>query len=625
MGDHFLTHDRPQPGHDASSQEGLGQQTPGGDHADQRAHEIQEYPSITLAWDIVAALTASGVRDIVYCPGSRCAPFAYVLYAAQRANTVRTHVRLDERSAAFLALGLSRGSDDEFGLAPVAIVTTSGTAVAELHAGVVEAYHSHIPLIIVSADRPNLLHGVGASQTTTQRGIFGPHVVSERELHSTEAGCDAVGARVERLVAQARGLPRGVPGPVHLNVCLDTPLVPADLHALRVRADLSPSTPPAARVRVLASPIRPTAWDEVVEPDLRTVILAGDGASPQAREWAQMAQIPIFAEPTSGLVGTAHHIPFQQSLLSDPDVASCIQQVIVTGRPTLSRPVSALLARADVRVVVVGESGQWPDVSGTASCVVAALSPREHSGDEDEADVPRMNVCDDVSTTPDDGHTQWLAELRARAQTTQTRIDEILGRGEPQVPTLMRLARLVWESTQGPLILGASNTIRAVDLVARCRREGIVVANRGAAGIDGTLATASGVALAQAKATTVLVGDLTFLHDASALAQGEHELTPALDIIVADDRGGGIFATLEHGKAEYSDVCRRWFATPQSVDLSSLARAYGVEYHRGTCLDDCAAFLSTRTEAAGMRILHVPIRTGVDDYVDLRAASRPQR
>lgn len=549
------------------------------------------HPAEKLARAILAALICAGVKDVVYCPGSRSAPFAYALDAACRAGHLRAHVRLDERSAAFLALGLSKaGRSEEDGAesepelsiprpclrpAPVAIITTSGGAVAELHAGVAEAKHSRLPLLVISADRPAEMRGVGASQTTSQPGIFSSHALEVLDLPAETAPDQSLNARVRRLLAHAEGIPTGTPGPVQLNVAFREPLTPEG-------GSITPAPFLLEResTKVLRAPTPRVEWKEAVREGMRTLILAGDGADPDASIWASRAVLPILAEPSSGLAWDKNAIPYQQSLLSGP-LARSIEQVIVTGRPTLSRPVSALLARTDLRVVVVDPSPEWTDVSGNAALVAPGLSA----------------PCEPVSCAQG----AWREEWREAALEAGEKISRLI---EDEPLSVLGIARTVMAKDTRTLLLGASNSVRAVDLVGRAGAKRLVVANRGLAGIDGTLATGIGLALGRGEAVTILLGDLAFCHDAGALAIPAEEKTPDLLIIVADDSGGGIFAGLEHGLKENAPTFERWFATAQPTSIRELAAAYGADYREAHTRAEVSELIGE--DGKGIRILRVP-------------------
>ena len=190
------------------------------------------FPSQALAHGIIDSLIAGGVRDFVYCPGSRNAPFAYALarLEAQAESSIRVHVRLDERSAAFFALGLNldASASQRRGHARACVITTSGSAVAELYPAIVEARYSRVPLLAISADRPVDLHGVGASQTMTQQGLFSPHIVGEWNFSTAAEEIGNIPDRICRALAASAGLPSGTPGPVHINCEFRDPLIPEE-------------------------------------------------------------------------------------------------------------------------------------------------------------------------------------------------------------------------------------------------------------------------------------------------------------------------------------------------------------------------------------------------------------
>ncbi len=552
--------------------------------------------SLRLALGIVRALAAHGVRDFVYSPGSRSAPFAYALDACERHLDIRTWIVLDERDAAFFAGGLSRADElatPDFTPAaheprPVALIMTSGGAVAEMHAGIAEAHHSHLPLIVVSADRPFEMRSVGASQTTTQAGIFASHVSMTCDIPADTTADRALTARVGRLVAAARGWSATDRGPVHLNVALRDPLAPASAGDLE-KILMNEGDPAVSATRFFLCEREPVPWRQVVDPNLRTVMIAGDGAHRDSAAWAERAGIPLLAEPTSGLTGSSAWIPHQQSILSDSDVLSQIEQVIVTGRPTLSRPVSRLLARDDTRIVVVSEHTEWPDVAGRASSVVPSL-----------CDVPLGEGG------------EWRDSLRERSGYADDALD-------PEQFSMLTVADLIWRDTgTDVLVLGASNTVRAFDLAIRTPAQASVVSNRGLAGIDGTIATAWGCSANGARVRAVM-GDLTFFHDASALALRGGG---ALSIIVLDDQGGSIFASLEHGQAPQS-MYERWFGCAQSVDIESLCRAYGWSYCAAVSLDDVAEALALPIDEPS--VIHVKLTRDADGMRRILTPSRSQK
>ena len=550
-------------------------------------------PSVDTASAILASLDALGVTHVLYCPGSRSAPFAYALEAGAFSGDARAV--LDERSAGFMAVGLART-----GALP-AIVVTSGTAVAELAPAVLEASHARLPLLLLTADRPGELRGVGASQATDQSRLFGTHVRAQVDLEPQEASRSLVG-HLTRCVAAACGAPTGTPGPVQINVAFRDPLTPASPASASASGDEAGASFVPRPTRVLpASPVS-ARWEDVVGSAAAGLIVAGEGASPRAREWSRASGFPLLAEPASGAWAGGGVTPFEQSLVCSP-LGREADTVIVTGRPTLSRPIHALLARPDVRVILVDPHAPWVDVSGNASVVVADLEPARGPVDAAQA--------------------EWASRVRDAARDAGERIESLLAAGSGR--TMLDLARVVAASSSGPLVLGASNPVRAFDLAVPTLEGRAIHSNRGQAGIDGTIATAVGIAVGAgsvgeatvpaSERVTAVMGDLTACHDASSLALAA-AARAHLDIIVADDRGGGIFATLEHGRATTPEAYDRWFGVAQEIDYEALAAAYRLAFARVDNPAQLARVLET--PQAGPRLVHVPVERGAHLYGAIR-------
>ena len=548
-------------------------------------------PSVDTASAILSSLDTLGVTHVLYCPGSRSAPFAYALEAASFGGDARAV--LDERCAGFAAVGLART-----GALP-AIVVTSGTAVAELAPAVLEASHARLPLLLLTADRPGELRGVGASQATDQSGFFGAQVRASIDLEPQEASPSLVG-HLARAVAAACGAPSVAPGPVQINVAFRDPLTPVG-PACDCGAEAEASFVPRPPL-VLRAPAVPERWEDAVGPAAAGLIVAGEGASPRAREWSRASGFPLLAEPASGAWKDGGVTPFEQSLVASP-LGREVDAVVVTGRPTLSRPIQALLARPDVRVVVVDPHSPWVDISGNASVVVADLEPAREPIRAAQA--------------------EWASRVRDAAREVGERIDSLLASGSGR--TMLDLARAVAASTSGPLVLGASNPVRAFDLAVPTLAGRAVHSNRGQAGIDGTIATAVGICLGSGCAdealvptrerVTAVMGDLTACHDASSLALAAG-VDAHLDIVVADDQGGGIFATLEHGRAASPEAYDRWFGLAQSVDYEALAAAYGVAFARAETPAQLAQLLEIGE--VGPRLVHAPVERAAHLYPALR-------
>lgn len=565
-------------------------------------------PSVDTARAILSALDDLGLTHVLYCPGSRSAPFAYALESGAFGGHAMPV--LDERGAGFAAVGLART-----GALP-AVIVTSGTAVAELTPAVLEASHARLPLLVMSADRPGELRGVGASQATFQSGLFGVHARACVDLEPQEPSRALVG-QLSRAVAAACGAPTGTPGPVQINVAFRDPLTPQSRASGAVgdSQDEAMASFVPRPTRVQPTSAAPERWEDVVGAARAGLIVAGEGASPLAAQWSRASGFPLLAEPASGAWAGGGVTPYEQAIVSSP-LAGEVDTVVVTGRPTLSRPIHALLARPDVRVVVVDAHAPWVDISGNASVVVAALA------------APLRPTCG----------AEWAARVRAAADEAGLRIDALLAAGSGR--TMLSLARAVASATRGPLVLGASNPVRAFDLAVESLAGRPVFSNRGQAGIDGTIATAVGIAAglgsariatpdrageprddargrAQASRVTAVMGDLTLCHDASSLALAA-ATGAELDIIVADDEGGGIFATLEHGNAATPEAYDRWFGVAQHVNYEALAAAYGVGFARAATPSELAAVLAD--PPAGPRLIHAPVERAAHLYAQARNA-----
>jgi 2-succinyl-5-enolpyruvyl-6-hydroxy-3-cyclohexene-1-carboxylate synthase len=530
-------------------------------------------PSTTQARVVVDELIRGGVRDVVLCPGSRNAPLAFALQDADRAGRVRLHVRIDERTAGYLAIGLAVAAGE-----PVCVAMTSGTAVANLGPAVVEANYARVPLIILSANRPYELLGTGANQTMEQLGYFGTQVRVNISLGLASDLKGAAPGDLDKFNAQwrsatcrvlvaAKGSRSANAGPVQFDIPLREPLVPD--------RDLDPSTSYAPQGRPGGKPwtfTPPVTFDQPLDIDVTpdTIVIAGHGAG----ELPNLAALPTIAEPTAPPAENPLH-PMALPLLRP-------QQVIMLGRPTLHRPVSALLADPSVPVYALTTGPRWPDVSGNSQ---ATGTRAVVSGQPNPAWLKRCAAVNKQANEAVRG------QLEAHPLTTGLHV-------------AAAVADALREGDQ--LVLGASNPVRDAALVG-LNPTGIKVrSNRGVAGIDGTVSTAIGAALAHDRTggrTVALIGDLTFVHDSSGLLIGPTEPTPRhLTIVVSNDNGGGIFELLEQGDPRFSDVSSRIFGTPHDVDVGALCRAYHVE-SRQMEVDDLGAALDEPFE--GMRVLEV--------------------
>jgi 2-succinyl-5-enolpyruvyl-6-hydroxy-3-cyclohexene-1-carboxylate synthase len=566
-----------------------------------------ESPASAAATALLAEFIAAGVTDLVLSPGSRSQALALAAAQFERAGLLRLRVRIDERSAGFLALGLAVETKR-----PVLIVVTSGTAVAELHPAVLEASHSGVPLIVLSADRPSELLGIGANQATVQPGIFAGAV--EKSWDVTAPGGTIDETFDEDPVASARALVAdvltGIRGPRHLNLAYREPLS----SAVRL-PDVAPGNWPPA-----PAPL------EVIELQHGpgTVVVAGTGAGAAAEAAARALGAPLLAEVASGARFGPNLVAAYRELLGGANFGDRIERVVVFGHPTLSREVPALIQSGRVETIVVRGSGVGRSrddynpgrrVSRFADAVTVAEGPaaleasRSWVGRWVQGSRALLEEQDDAA--PGAALTE---DYRERAAFALTQLEAL------RAPVTRRaLALAVWNASwpHDRLVLASSRLIRELDRVAPGKKIP-VHSNRGLAGIDGTIATATGIALAQQAGgetdrssgiTRVLLGDLAMLHDAGSLLTGVGEERPRMQLIVGNDGGGTIFDGLEvastfpAGSADAA-LLDRVMLTPQRVDLAALAAAYGWDYRLVSNRGELDPALSPRDERV---LVEVPL------------------
>ncbi|MDP5227497.1 MULTISPECIES: 2-succinyl-5-enolpyruvyl-6-hydroxy-3-cyclohexene-1-carboxylic-acid synthase [Arthrobacter] len=549
---------------------------------------MTELSALASARIVVDELLDGGVRHVVLAPGSRSAPLAYALAEAEATGRVRLHVRIDERSAAFTALGVILSSG-----APAAVVVTSGTAVGNLLPAVMEANHVSAPLVVLSADRPEELRGTGASQTTDQMDLFGEHA---RFAVDVPAGEDPVRAVRTALSAATGAFEELPPGPVQLNLAFRDPLVPG-------AGDVFPASTDRHPFHYAPDPA-PVAYEapEGLE-ERRTLVLAGHDAGPIAEAFARAHGLPLAAEPSSNARFGPDAVGPYRLLLErfGPDSAQPVERVVVFGRPTLSRPVTALLARTDIPLALYEPVPvSWYRPGLRRETPVATLA--------------------ELSAFAGRGPEGWLDAWLLAGETAQHAVERVLT--EEDGLTGPAVAAVVWAATRGQLVLGSSNGIRDADLAAAPTLEPLatVHANRGIAGIDGTTSTAFGVAFGSGRETTLLCGDVTFLHDAGGLFLGAGEPEPDVRVVVLNDAGGAIFSTLEHGAlgSGYQPAVERLFGTPHSIDLGALAAAYGVPHRVVSTTTELAAALAEPVQGRSV----IEVRCSRDRIRELHARIR---
>lgn len=623
-----------------------------------------ENPATLLARAVVASLVEAGVKRVVISPGSRNAPLTYALADAAQAGYLQLRVVVDERSAAFVALGASRSDWLHEGLArPAVAVMTSGSAVANAHPAVVEADAAGVPLIILSADRPHALVNTGASQTTVQTGIFGAATRYQADLGDTNAS-DAVANQVRRAVAAASGRLSLDPGPVHLNVRLAPPLAPTAPWQV---PHLEPKTHWLRARKPLEDQLNGVTVSQVgcrlgLDPARRGVIVVGDNddaelahfAAALAHAWGW----PLLAEPTSLVRTNANAVAAYSALLAGgggsvggdgAQLSQEIEQLLVVGHPTLTRPISALLAREDIYQVVLTNRARWSDVSGQAAYVTTLEQALSRN-------TPDVSAGAEAGTDADaggDASASAAAEASAgvggsvggkagagvggsagKNAPSPLWLQRWLQAGQQQlnatsVTKAAQMALTTWQATSQykthsqstaihsdslensvTLMAASSMTIRYLDAGLPAGKQlkkmpGPVVANRGLAGIDGTISTAVGLAWASGQPVRVIIGDLAAAHDLTGLVKAVTETEVDLQVIVLDDHGGKIFSGLEYGASKLSNYFPRFFTTAQQVDFAQAAAAFGAHVDVIDDVDGLQSLLSK--PIAGRSLVHVKL------------------
>jgi 2-succinyl-5-enolpyruvyl-6-hydroxy-3-cyclohexene-1-carboxylate synthase len=526
-------------------------------------------------WSVafIRELIAGGLEHVVVSPGARSQALALAAVAWERVpgSPLSVHVVIDERSAAFRALGLALESKQ-----PVVCVSTSGSAPTHYSPAVREALHQGVPLILVSADRPEELQGVGANQTTNQRNLFGEAVpcimVPAPTAKDATRGKDIA---KEALAIAAQNTP------VQVNVAFREPLSSASSLTATDLPERAARTMPRAEPSTLVLGCEPG-----------TLVVAGSGAGPRAEAWAVELGAPLIAEVTSGARFGPHLVPAYREVLSQSELPTSITRIITVGRPTLSRELQGLLSRDDVvHIALTGDYLEVTNPSRSAQIVDdlaidPPASPQQRSEWVKPWVVAGREVHDRLlfAITPEPPN---LAALESNDQAVRSAFASAEMQVLRQPITRPSLALAVWEATwpHDRLVLGASRMIREVDRIAPGKNI-TVRANRGLSGIDGTIATARGIAQAHAAAggsgvTRVLLGDLAFLHDVGSLlvepGAPDHS---RVHLIVAHDGGGSIFDLLEAPEGVPAEDRDRVMFTPHTVDLHSVAAAYGWEYVR---------------------------------------------
>ena len=559
----------------------------------------------TYVGAFVAELPRVGVRHAVVCPGSRSTPLA-MAFAAQ--PDIRVWMQIDERSAAFFALGLAKQTQ-----APVALLCTSGTAAANFFPAIVEANLSHVPLIVMTADRPPELRDNGAPQTIDQIHLYGSHVkwFSEVALpDATPAAMRYIRTLASRAAATARALPIG---PVHLNFPLREPLVPDHAPAQSEHpapaATMTPAAIAAPDLSVTTTPLG--ALSATTRVDIagrfarttRGVIIVGpndhtDLAAPVIA-LAHTLQYPILADPLSGLRGLAVDDPLvcasYDAFLRDPAfVASHAPQIIVRfGAMPVAKPVLQYIQHyADCPLYVIDGSGGWNEPTQLATAMI-------------QTDPARfcVDLLATLATTDELGHSTWCDSWSTVEQTTRTTLSRgIAAFTEPfEGRVFTELATLLPPGST--LFVGNSMPVRDLDTFFWHAPGVHIFANRGANGIDGVTSTALGVSAAHHQSRTVLViGDLSFYHDLNGLLAAKlYDLD--LTIVLIDNDGGGIFSFLP--QADFPQYFEQLFGTPTGLDFAPVVGMYGGTFTHAANWEQFRDAVTQGMDAGGLHVVQV--------------------
>jgi 2-succinyl-5-enolpyruvyl-6-hydroxy-3-cyclohexene-1-carboxylate synthase len=542
-------------------------------------------PSVAQALVMVDELIVCGVTDVVMGVGSRSAPLALALASAEDRGDIRLHVRVDERVAGFVALGLGKTTG-----VPSAVVTTSGSAVANLLPAVVEAHESRIPLVVLTADRPDRLRNVGANQVIAQSGIFGSFT---RLAVDMEAARDLRPQYWRSTVARCVAVATDSidPGPVHINAAFDEPLVDESVTKelppeLAGRPGGRPWTADARLVAGMSIQVDEVLalLDEAAVVPARGLIVVGDHDDDDAvdlvDELSDALGWPVVSEPSGRSNGANLSLAHGPLVCDDPMfVQRHVPDIVVTvGRVGLYRSVASVIAQAGMHVAVDSRSS-WSDPTRTADLVLAAVPLPPSEADTDP---------------------QWWAAWERADLMAAAAVETVLGSRHSSMSG-MEVARTVaaclGEGSQ--FFLGSSSVVRHVGSFAgRSLTEVEVLGNRGTSGIDGCVSTAWGAALGFQSLgggpSVALVGDEAFWYDSNALAVPANEQRPDLVIVVADNNGAGIFSTLEQGEPAYSRHFERVFGVPMGVQIGSLATSFGASVCEVNDADELATAVADR-------------------------------
>jgi len=514
-----------------------------------------------LARVIVQACLNSGAEQVVIAPGSRNAPLSWAFAQAEKAGLIKIQVRIDERDAGFLALGIAKATGR-----PVPVVVTSGSAVANLMPAVVEAFHSAVPVIVLSADRPASARGKSSPQTINQFGIFGTFVKSQIDVVADQVDLAEVSKAIDSSIT-------GRPGPVQVNAQFELPLLP-DLENL----EWQPKAP------TLKSISKTECKQKEIEVSSRGVFVIGDTADHKAIEQINEVSLelgwPIIWEPTANAHMLQNSISHGVVLLQ-ADVAPNVDVVVTLGTVGLSRAILGLLKSAPVYLAIHSATA-GPDLPNPVTSAKEILEV-----------VPKLKAKVDP---------EWLSQWQTLDGKAATVVMAVLA---PDTLTGPSAARLVWDQAgdDDQLFVAASWPVRHLEAHATKRKGLQVFGNRGANGIDGLISTAMGAAIGTKKRTVLLIGDIAFLHDLGGLNLGEGQDQPNLTIVVLDNNGSGIFSQLEQGGAEYQEHYEKVFGTPHGKDLWVIAESLGIPAKQVTSKTELKFALDSFEKMPGTKVI----------------------
>ena len=515
----------------------------------------------SLAREIVQSCLDIGVEHVVIAPGSRNAPLSWAFAQAEKAGLIKIQVRIDERDAGFLALGIAKATKK-----PVPVVVTSGSAVANLMPAIVEAFHSAVPVIVLSADRPESARGKSAPQTINQFGLFGTFVKSQIDVSAGNADAIGISKVIESTVS-------GRPGPVQVNVQFELPLMP-DSKDL----EWQPKPPRLKSISTIE------LLQKQFEVPARGVFVVGDNSDDEGvraiDKVSQEIGWPIIWEPTANAHMLQNSISHGVVLLQ-ADIAPKVDVVVTFGTVGLSRAVLGLLKSAPIHLAIHSASSgsDLPDPVTSANEVFDY--------------VPKL------ATTPDP---EWLSQWQLLDQKAATAVSKVL---TPDTLSGPSAAQLVWNQTgdDDQLFVAASWPVRHLEAYAT-KRDGLhAFGNRGANGIDGLISTATGVAIGTKKRTVLLMGDIAFLHDLGGLNLGEGQDQPNLTIVVVDNNGSGIFSQLEQGAPDYQEHYEKVFGTPHGKDLWVIAESLGIPAKQVTTKTELKFALESFEKMPGIKVI----------------------